>query len=229
MMDSLQSRDRLYIISELCEGGNLYNFILSQGKDEGYAGKFSEDMAIRVLFQITKAVNYIHGKGIVHRDIKSGNVLLKAGLQIKLADFGFADFLKPRNQPEKFNVGSPVYMSPEAYMYSQYSTKSDVWSLGMIFYEMLVGGQPFAQSTFERVLEAICCGRLVASLPNSVSYFSRTLMERMFHTDPNCRPDTTEILNYLGNYIRGQANDSRVVRSRSRNIMGPSPTLVSGK
>lgn len=81
-------------------------------------------------------------------------------------------------------------MSPEAYQLSQYSVKSDVWSIGMIFYEMLAGYQPFGETTYEVVLQTITSGLLFASLLN-VSPFTRLLLERMFHFDPNQRADTT--------------------------------------
>lgn len=100
-------------------------------------------MALSFLLQIVKGVNHIHCRGIIHRDIKSANILIKTGGILKLADFGFADFVNNSNSKCPYNVGSPVYMSPEAYSYSQYSVKSDVWSIGMIFYELLLGCQPF--------------------------------------------------------------------------------------
>jgi len=90
-----------------------------------------------VFKQIVKGLQHTHSKGVIHRDIKSANILLKKG-QAKIADFGFAEFASERHGGG-YNVGSPLYMSPEAYQKSQYSEKSDCWAAGIILYEMLIG------------------------------------------------------------------------------------------
>lgn len=87
--------------------------------------------------QILRGLQHIHSKGVLHRDVKSANILLRNG-QCKIADFGYVEFPAER-QGGGYNVGSPLYMSPEAYRKSQYSEKSDCWAAGIILYEMLKG------------------------------------------------------------------------------------------
>lgn len=152
VFDQLMSSNRVYIITEYCESGNLFNWINQHGR-------VAEQDALRILLQIVKAVNHIHSKNILHRDIKSANILLKNNFTVKLADFGFASFMM--SQPNtRYTVGSPVYMSPEHFLQNQNSIKCDTWGIGMIFYEMLMGFQPFAHSNMNEVYSLIQSGKI---------------------------------------------------------------------
>lgn len=170
-------------------------------------------MAVGFLLQILRAVNHVHSKGIIHRDIKSANVLIKAGGVLKLADFGFADFVNNSNFQCQYNVGSPVYMSPEAFNYNQYSVKSDVWSIGMIFYELLMGYQPFNGCVWGDIMSFITTGRIYLSLPH-VSQFCRKLLSRMLENDPSRRATTDELLILL-------QNRQPIQQCRSRSLTRP--------
>lgn len=146
-------------------------------------------MALRVLYQIVQAVKYIHDKGIVHRDIKSANILLKKDFTVKLADFGFASFMH-NHYYEQYKVGSPLYMSPEAHAYRQYTNKSDNWAMGMILYEMFMGRQPFAYSDMNDVLRVIQDKSILLTLPAHVSQLSIHILNRLWTIDPQTRADT---------------------------------------
>jgi serine/threonine protein kinase len=143
--------------------------------------------------QILKAVSYIHSIGIIHRDIKSANILIQNGQVLKLADFGFAMFTSHTPTHCEYNVGSPVYMSPEAFTFNQYSVKSDVWSVGMIFYEMLIGQQPFYAYNWSDIIALITSGKIYESLQH-VSSFSKQLFARMMEFDPRNRATTEELI-----------------------------------
>lgn len=84
--------------------------------------------------------------GIIHRDLKPANIFLKNDI-IKIADFGFAMKHTDSKKYSSYNVGSPVYMPPEALNENKYSFKSDIWALGVIFYEMLTGKTPWRAKT----------------------------------------------------------------------------------
>lgn len=111
--------------------------IKEKGTAIAHSGPFKEEEALSIFKQIIKGLQHIHSKGVIHRDVKTANILLKKGVP-KIADFGFAEFISER-QGGGYNVGSPLYMSPEAYRKSQYSDKSDTWAAGVILYEMLIG------------------------------------------------------------------------------------------
>ncbi|KAG8079707.1 hypothetical protein GUJ93_ZPchr0007g3225 [Zizania palustris] len=151
--DAYEDNDNVYIVMELCEGGELLDRILSRG------GKYSEDDAKAVLVQILNVVSFCHIQGVVHRDLKPENFLFTSkdeNSQLKAIDFGLSDFVKP---DERLNdiVGSAYYVAPEV-LHRCYSTEADVWSIGVIAYILLCGSRPFWARTesgiFRSVLKA---------------------------------------------------------------------------
>lgn len=80
----------------------------------------------------------------IHRDLKTANILLRANNDPVIIDFGYCEMIMGKKPMIQYNVGSPSYMSPEAYNKNRYSEKSDIWALGIIFYEMLTGKTPEA-------------------------------------------------------------------------------------
>ena len=94
---------------------------------------------------------YLHTNGIIHRDLKPANILLKQGT-CKLSDFGFAKSIKSDEAIMKSIVGTPLYMSPQILKKGKYTVKSDLWSVGLIYYEMLHGRTPWpAQNEIELI------------------------------------------------------------------------------
>lgn len=94
------------------------------------------------MYEITDAISHLSSLSIIHRDIKPANILLHEG-KVKLADFGFAKYDHPDSRKQKYSIGSPLYMSPEALFNHTYGKENDVWSLGIVFYEILQGRAPW--------------------------------------------------------------------------------------
>lgn len=105
-----------------------------------------EAEAIGILKQIINGYRNMYKFGIVHRDLKPANIFF-VNDTIKIADFGFAIKNSDLKKCSNYNVGSPVYMPLEALNENNYSTKSDVWAIGIIFYEMLTGKTPWKAKT----------------------------------------------------------------------------------
>lgn len=137
--DIYNTKNNTYIITELCDGGDLAKMISSRRS-------FSEAEAIPLMNQVIHGYNQIQNKGIIHRDLKPANIFLRTG-EIKIADFGFAMKQSDCRRYSSYNVGSPVYMPPEALNENKYSFKSDIWALGVIYYEMLTGKTPWRAKT----------------------------------------------------------------------------------
>ncbi|XP_058097038.1 CDPK-related kinase 5-like [Magnolia sinica] len=148
--DAYEDHENVYIVMELCEGGELLDRILSRG------GKYTEDDAKAVMVQILNVVAFCHLQGVVHRDLKPENFLFTTkdeNSQLKAIDFGLSDFVKP---DERLNdiVGSAYYVAPEV-LHRSYSTEADVWSVGVIAYILLCGSRPFWARTESGIFQAV--------------------------------------------------------------------------
>uniref|UniRef100_A0A674P4U4 non-specific serine/threonine protein kinase n=1 Tax=Takifugu rubripes TaxID=31033 RepID=A0A674P4U4_TAKRU len=131
-------------VSDYCNGGDLADYL--QGKRT-----LREDTLRVFLQQIAAAMRILNSKGIIHRDLKPQNILLSyagrkksniSGIRIKIADFGFARYLQS-NMMAATLCGSPMYMAPEVIMSQNYDAKADLWSIGTVIYQCLVGKPPF--------------------------------------------------------------------------------------
>jgi NIMA (never in mitosis gene a)-related kinase len=136
----LDNRDKdLCIVMRYCEGGDL------SSKIKEYRGKsIPESLIMKWFVQIALALDFIHNRKVLHRDLKSQNVFLTKEGQIKLGDFGIARVLNRTVDFAQTSIGTPLYMSPECCNNKPYSFKSDVWSLGCVLYETCTSGRhPF--------------------------------------------------------------------------------------
>lgn len=109
---------------------------------------------ILYLMDILNGFTTLVSNGIIHRDIKPENILVSNG-KLKIADFGFAKVVLSSSQLNKTNVGTPVYMSLQILKNQKYTSKCDVWSLGVVIYELLFGKLPFYGSTEGQLIKLI--------------------------------------------------------------------------
>ena len=123
-------------------GGELYDHIIK-------VKRLGEREAADAIKQLLLAISYMHEQNIAHRDIKPENILLApeettvpGKLNLKLTDFGFACFYRPERGLSQV-LGSPLYMAPEIVREERYDKSVDIWSVGVIFYELLFGMKPF--------------------------------------------------------------------------------------
>lgn len=143
--------DSVYMLVEYCSGGDIVSYMKSRkGMDLRGIG---EENARKISIQIMSGLKHMHSLGIVHRDLKPQNILLSQpiskttnpnwdGVTVKIADFGFARTLSSTQLTETI-CGSPMYMAPEILGNHKYTDNADLWSMGVILYEMLVGCPPF--------------------------------------------------------------------------------------
>jgi serine/threonine protein kinase len=137
-----EKRSRVYMVMEWCEGR-----LLRQILDEG---RIPQERAIRIATSVLDALEYIHANGVVHRDLKPENIMVSENDGIKLIDFGIAgDAAARRLTYANFTatLGTPNYISPEQVKGKRGDGRSDIYSMGVILYEMLTGKLPFTGPT----------------------------------------------------------------------------------
>jgi serine/threonine protein kinase len=147
--------DHIYIVLEICNGGNLFNCLLDI-KDERNGLAFNESESVFFLFQLLSGLHYLHKRKVVHRDLKLSNILLhyddrNSAPTLKLCDFGFAFIQEHPDQENVTLCGTPNYISPE--MTSGATSQSaalDMWAAGVIFYWLVTGSPPFNRNAKER-------------------------------------------------------------------------------
>ncbi|TYI01629.1 hypothetical protein E1A91_A11G205500v1 [Gossypium mustelinum] len=191
--DAYEDHDNVYIVMELCEGGELLDRILSRG------GKYTEDDAKDVMIQILNVVSFCHLQGVVHRDLKPENFLFTSkdeNSQLKAIDFGLSDFVKP---DERLNdiVGSAYYVAPEV-LHRSYSTEADVWSIGVIAYILLCGSRPFWARTESGIFRAVL--KADPSFDEApwpaLSSEARDFVKRLLNKDPRKRLTAAQALSH---------------------------------
>jgi serine/threonine protein kinase len=178
ILDAVVSEESGHIAMELVMGGDLSKHVVS-GKLLPIAD------VLQIGFKCCGALQYAASQGIVHRDIKPANIMIAEGTEVKIADFGAA-FLKKSQVVQTAAMGSPYYMSPEQIQGKEVSFHSDMYSLGVVLYELLTGGRPFGAENIEALMKKIIQedpappSSLRADLPKSLD----SLVLRALKKDP---------------------------------------------
>ena len=141
-------------------------------------------------------MKHIHDRKILHRDLKSQNVFLTKNGLIKLGDFGIAKCLDTTLSQAKTFIGTPYYLSPEIVQNKPYSFKSDVWSIGVLLYEMCTLKMPFDGNSIADLSLKIIKGTY-NPIPNNFSRELKILVNNLLSTDSSKRPSINEILSIL--------------------------------
>ncbi|NXE25815.1 NEK11 kinase, partial [Ardeotis kori] len=186
---SFVERDSFCIITEYCEGGDL-DFKIQEYRESGKI--FTQNQIIDWFIQLLLGVNYMHERRILHRDLKAKNIFLKNNL-LKIGDFGVSRLLMGSCDLATTFTGTPYYMSPEALKHQGYNTKSDIWSLGCILYEMCCMNHAFTGHNFLSVVLKIVEGD-TPSLPDRYPSKLNAVLCSMLNKNPLLRPAATEIL-----------------------------------
>lgn len=185
--------DKLFMVTEYLRGGELLTAICKRDH-------YHERDARRVMWQVTSALQYMHARRVIHRDIKPMNLILTERTldsPVKIADFGFAAIDSDEiRRPGRFLCGTPGYIAPEVLTYRSYSTKVDMWSLGIVLYVLLSGYMPFP--TDENGEEHVKRGRIVFPPARfaRVSHGAKDLIQRLLMVDPEQRLSATQVLQH---------------------------------
>jgi serine/threonine protein kinase len=129
--------DKFFLIMEWMDAGDLSTMLKT------IPGQFSEPVIVYILKEILSALDHMHNNNQIHRDLKPLNVMLTTDGLIKLGDFGLAAQLVVDEQHQKDVKGTPKWMAPEILLTKPYNELTDIWSLGIIAYELAVGVNPY--------------------------------------------------------------------------------------
>ena len=205
----------IVIILEYCINGDLSRFLR---KSPYY---MDEKAGIRYIYQIIEGLKYLNDNNIIHRDLKPQNILIDENNNIKICDFGFS---RKFNDTEMLQTlcGSPLYMAPEIIKHKIYNNKSDIWSFGIIIYQILTGKLPYKANTMYELFKNI--NNLSIIYPDVLSPEIIGLLSKIFIHDPNLRigfKDTHDIIkNIYFKYYNENAPINTIKPSKSSLLLG---------
>ncbi|CAJ0598544.1 unnamed protein product [Cylicocyclus nassatus] len=176
-------KERVYIILEYADGGELYSRMKKKGRLE-------EPEAARCVRQLADALSYCHSKRVIHRDIKPENILLDSKGNVKVADFGWA-VVSPNSRRQTV-CGTLDYLPPEMISGKPHDHTVDNWAIGILLFEMLVGKPPFEYPEQNQTLQAIMNCRYI--IPSFVSPGPTDLIRRLVVKEPSMRYSLTQVL-----------------------------------
>ncbi|KAI8894675.1 kinase-like domain-containing protein [Globomyces pollinis-pini] len=188
-IDSFIVTNELWVVMEYMEGGTLTDCVTTNYMTE-------EQIAI-VCREVLNGLSHLHSRSVIHRDIKSDNVLMGLDGQIKLTDFGFCAQLSDGQTKRTTMVGTPYWMAPEVVTRKEYGPKIDIWSLGIMAIEMLEGEPPYLNENPLRALYLIATnGTPNLQDPSQSTDIFKSFLHVTLQTDPTLRSSTDEVLNH---------------------------------
>ena len=217
-----EDEETINIIMEYASNGNLYQLIKAEKNG------FSESKAFDYFIQIINAVYYLHSNNIIHRDIKPENILISEDNKLKLCDFGWAKELTLENRSTF--CGTMEYMAPEIVGSENYDYSVDIWSLGILLYELLFGHSPFKANTTNNIILNIKSHELNYDDKNKkISNSCKDLIQKLLNMNPQKRLKIKDILEHpfvkkyskKFNYVKKLSsviNEDKIQNQLSKNL-----------
>lgn len=179
----------LWVVMELMEGGSLTNLIDNVPLKESHIAT--------ICFETCKGLQYLHRKNIIHRDIKSDNMLLDSHGHVKITDFGFCAKLTEHKSKRTTFVGTPYWMAPEVVKLKPYDAKVDIWSLGIMAIEMIESEPPYMNEEQLKALYLIATnGTPQLKNPEKVSRLLKSFLSVCLCVDVKSRASTDQLLKH---------------------------------
>ena len=184
LVNHFEDDKKIYMIMEYANNGNLFSYMKKN--------KLNNETIIQFLRETISIVKYLHSLNIIHRDIKPENLLLDNNFRIKLCDYGWATHY---NNNEHINTfcGTPEYVAPEIIKKEFYDEKIDIWSIGVLLFEMICNYSPFSDKNNNERFKNIIKGKI--NWPKNINFKAKKLIEKILKINPNERLSLNDILN----------------------------------
>jgi serine/threonine protein kinase/uncharacterized coiled-coil DUF342 family protein len=203
LFSHFEENDYIYLIIEFAEGGQLWDKLVRKGR-------FDEKTVQQFMREMIAALEYCHSRSppIIHRDIKPENILLDKEGHIKLADFGWSNFFNPGAQRKTY-CGTLDYLAPEMIQESGHDTKVDIWSLGVLIFELLTGKAPFTPPSnikdakqMQSILEENILNVRI-DYPKDFPPLAKDLVSKLLKKNPQTRISNKDMKDHA--WLRGNA------------------------
>ncbi|PNX87189.1 serine/threonine-protein kinase HT1-like protein, partial [Trifolium pratense] len=189
------------IITEYMAGGSLRKYLQQQGPHS-----VPLKLVLELALDIARGMQYLHSQGILHRDLKSENLLLDEEMCVKVADFGISCLESQAGSAKGF-TGTYRWMAPEMIREKRHTKKVDVYSFAIVLWELITGLTPFDNMTPEQAAYAVTHKNARPPLPSDCPLAFTNLIKRCWSSNPNKRPHFTEIVSILERYTDSLEQD----------------------
>uniref|UniRef100_A0A6N2LKP4 non-specific serine/threonine protein kinase n=1 Tax=Salix viminalis TaxID=40686 RepID=A0A6N2LKP4_SALVM len=190
----------LCIVTEFMYGGSVYDYLHKQ------RGVFKLPTLLKVAIDISKGMDYLHQNNIIHRDLKAANILMDENEVVKVADFGVAR-VKTQTGVMTAETGTYRWMAPEVIEHKPYDHKADVFSFGIVLWELLTGKIPYDYLTPLQAAVGVVQKGLRPTVPKNTPPKLAELLEKCWQQDPALRPDFSEIIEILQRIAKEPVGD----------------------
>ncbi|KAF8085150.1 hypothetical protein N665_0678s0009 [Sinapis alba] len=209
-MGAVTSPPRLCIVSEFLPRGSLFLLLRRSTSNLNWRRR------INMALDIARGMNYLHccSPPIVHRDLKSSNLLVDRNWTVKVADFGLSRIKHETYLTSKSGKGTPQWMAPEVLRNESADEKSDIYSFGVVLWELATGKIPWETLNSMQVIGAVAFMNQRLEIPKDIDPCWISLIERCWHSDTKLRPTFQELMEELRNLQRKYAIQFQATRSR---------------